>query len=69
MKIILYYGIINDMDTMEIEAELVSLQKKLQDGTIKGEEESRFYILYKKYIKIIDDEIKTSLLKNTLKDN
>jgi hypothetical protein len=54
------------MDTSEIEEELTILQKKLQEGTITEAEESRFMLLYTKYAKIVEDEIKIGVLKNTL---
>lgn len=54
------------MDTEAIEKELEALSIKTEEGTITDEEKLRFLTLYKKYARIIQDEIQIETLKQGL---
>lgn len=54
------------MDTEVIEKELEALLPKLEEGNITYEEKLRFLTLYKKYAKMVGDEVKIETIKQEL---
>jgi hypothetical protein len=54
------------MNVTEIENELTTLSRKMDNEPLTKEEEKRFVSLYKKYVTIIDDKINIERIKKQL---